>query len=188
MRLCGSISRKPIFSGSSETVRGKETLDFFLSFMNQNRTKKDFYLWLTGFTEGDGSCFVSARGELGFEIRQDLTSVETMLVSESQHGFGRVSLRQTELTLSNGNPGRRHDAVFSISSKSDFERLSQIFKTRFLTVPKQNVLLSWMRKLKPKSKAYLMVPKLDLSFNNAWLSGFIDAEGSVYARFRSCKT
>lgn len=158
--------------------------------MIQKTKKENFYTWFTGFVEGDGSCFVTARGELGFDLTQDLSSLEAFLTLKNTLGFGTVTQRQTLTTYANGKAVQRNVCVFTVSSKTDFVRLTQIFNGRFLSVEKQQALVRWMHVLKFRHNLNfsLACQTQCVSFNNAWLSGFIDAEGCFYASLRKCKT
>lgn len=166
--------------GSSETIR-KTTFNFFNYAKNtvSHKTKinKDFLEWFIGFTEKDGS-FIVSNNRLFFIINQKeekiLHSIRTNL------GFGKVSTYKIY-------------SRFIVADKNNIDRLISIFNGNLVLDKTNSRFLSWLQARNEycnEKIQYLNKNEL-LSFkDNAWLSGFIDAEGcfnSIKQKNVKCK-
>jgi hypothetical protein len=181
------------FSGSSETLRGtfiflkkenKTIYDFskFLLLSREqkkvnSRSKIEFLEWFLGFTEGDGS-FGIRDGRLVFIINQ--AEIEILQKIRSELGFGNVSTF---------NQNGRVYARYSVTNKKGIYFLIILFNgnihlqkvhdrfSRWVQHYNQTLASSENDKILVKPRR---LPK-EISLENAWLSGFFDAEGGFYA-------
>lgn len=160
----------------------------------------DFLTWFIGFTEGDG-CFYTLKTEKGkvspaFSIKQAEHSVLHWI--KSQLGFGHVNREN-------------HLYVYRVSRIQEIETLIHIFNGNLILKKNQQKFLNWLnaynhttgnavspitcwnppqikrKDLKGKTRPRLSVNEIEALretspiWNNAWLAGFIDAEGSFLA-------
>nr|YP_008802536.1 putative LAGLIDADG homing endonuclease [Monomastix sp. OKE-1]AGZ90189.1 putative LAGLIDADG homing endonuclease [Monomastix sp. OKE-1] len=168
--------------GSSETIR--KTTFRFQNFFNHlpehiKTCSPTFLEWFIGFCEGD-SCFSSSKpSSLEFIINQKekriLQNIRTTL------GFGRVTT--TPYVGKCGNLYYR----FSVSKRSDIDRIVHLFNGNIvLNKINDNFLLFLQNRnaqaCKDGRPPIHFLGKHEFLFfeNNAWLSGFTDAEGCFY--------
>lgn len=146
--------------GSSETTREITKLD---------KTWKD---WWIGFLEGDGSFFIRSNNTLGFEISQKSLDAQVLYYIKKELGFGKVN----------------HNSIsklsrFIISSKPEgYLKMLEILKVSELRlIKRQNQYGKWIERanlLTNNRKLEEQNPTLkNPSWEDSWLSGFIDAEG-----------
>jgi len=146
-----------IYKGSSETTC--EAIKF----------NDKFKWWFIGFSEGDGSFIVNKDGYLEFKITQSSVDAQILFYIKKQLGFGSVSVQD--------KVNKTHH--FRVRNKKDILTLIQIFNGNIITKYKINQFKLWVEGF---NKVYKMDIKcLDqqhpLNLENAWLSGFTDAEG-----------
>lgn len=143
--------------GSSETTREVIKLD------------EKFKWWFIGFTEGDGSFILNKDGYLEFKITQSSVDAQILFYIKKQLGFGSVSLQDKK--------NKTHH--FRIRDKKNILKIIQIFNGNILTKFKLNQFKLWVEGFNKKYKMdILCLPcKHKLNLDNAWLSGFTDAEG-----------
>lgn len=191
--------------GSSETIR-KTTFNFNNYAKNtvshQTKINKDFLEWFIGFTEGDGS-FIVSNNRLFFIINQ---KEEKILYSIRQNlGFGKVSTYKTYsrfivadktnidrlISIFNGNLvlNKTNERFISwlharntyVSNLNNSLHTNKICLKKSL-FKKACCINKGLNLPKVISKIeYLNKNKLVCFENNAWLSGFIDAEGCFNA-------
>ena len=167
--------------GSSETIR-KTTFNFYnytkICVSHKKKINIDFLHWFIGFVEGvqdpwrfalrDGS-FIVSNNHLFFIINQKREKI--LHIIRTNLGFGKVSTYKTY-------------SRFIVADKTNIDRLISIFNGN-LVLDKTNIrFVSWLdaRNLYSTEKIeYLNRNKLTCFKNNAWLSGFIDAEGCFNA-------
>lgn len=114
----------------------------------------EFLNWFVGFAEGDGSFVLSNKKY--FEITQTVQDAQILYYIKKQLGFGTVIKTSTY-------------ARYSVYKQEHLEILRSIFETRICTEnTKIRYNLFYNTSLSSKSTP---------SLNNAWLAGFIDAEG-----------
>lgn len=124
---------------------------------------QDFNEWLAGVIDGDGYFNLSKKGTARCTIVMDTRDKNVLY--EVKHKFGG-----SIYTISNANALR-----YQLSHKKGLITLINSINglirnpTRMLQ----------MNKLCAKYEIELLYPKA-LTFNNGWLSGFIDSDGSVY--------
>lgn len=168
---------------SSETVREK-TFNFknYEKFKPSHKHKIDeeFLIWFIGFVEGDGS-FIVSKNKVYFDVTQKLQDIKVLYNIKTNLGFGQV-LKRPEI--------ERNVGVYYVTGKENFLRLVHIFNGNLVSQYKKNQFKQWLEVFNQQyneSIAYIDSNPRP-AFNNAWLSGFIDAEGCFIARVKNCRT
>jgi len=157
--------------GSSETIR-KTTFNFFNYTQNivshQTTINKDFLEWFIGFTEGDGS-FIVSNDRLFFIINQKEQKI--LYAIKKNLGFGKVSTYKTY-------------SRYIVADRKKIDKLICIFNGNLVLDKTNTRFLSWLhaRNIYSIEKIeYLQKNEFTCFSDNAWLSGFIDAEGCFNA-------
>lgn len=149
----------------------------------------EFLNWLIGFSEGDGSFTIASRGDLYFVITQDKRDVQVLDYIQKELNMGKVIVQ--------GKTTSR----FIIQDKLGLYLISLIFNGNIVTPGKLNSFNKFITNLntnikKPSRKIkefglsenifqsinYSIYTK-ELTLNNTWLLGFIDAEGCFHVSF-----
>jgi len=137
------------------------------SIDNLEKTRKamdlKFKQWLAGLLDGDGHFILTKKGYASCEITMDMPDKKALFEIKQKYG-GSIK------SLSNANAVRyklRHKKGLILLLNDVNGHLRN--PTRLLQ----------MNKLCIKYNIELVYPK-PLTFNNGWLSGFIDSDGSVY--------
>ena len=156
------------FIGSSETTREAIKLD------------EKFKWWFIGFTEGDGSFIIGKNGYLEFKITQSSVDAQILFYIKKELGFGSVSLQDK----------KNNTHHYRIRDKSNLLKIITIFNGNLITQYKINQFNLWVEAY---NKAYntnieFINSKHKLSLDNAWLSGFTDAEGCFTSSTWKSKT
>jgi hypothetical protein len=135
-----------------------------------NGMDEDFCYWFLGFVEGDGSFSVNQKDAnyLSFKIRQK--GRNTLDYIQTNLGFGKV----TEADDGYFN--------FSVNNQSEVLILLNMFNGNFFFSHSNDKLVSqfinpWNERYSDNTVTYLGKGHLP-SFNNAWLCGFTDGNGS----------
>ena len=177
--------------GSSETTRESpgSTFDFtnYLEYHRpEHKSKEDFATttrfleWFIGFTEGDG-CFSYGLDEMRPRLRFTLGQKDAKLIYKIKKclGFGYVF-------------GHEQIFYFRVDDVRGIQRIQSIFNGN-LVLPKKRVqFTSWVN-FKPEIQhstfCFVDEPKnLRLpSLEDAWISGFIEAEGCFYVKLNPTK-
>ncbi len=128
-----------------------------------------FKWWFIGFVEGDGSFIINKDGYLEFKVTQSSIDAQVLFYIKKQLGLGSVSLQD--------KTNKTHH--FRVRNKNNILKLIHIFNGNIVTKYKLNQFKLWIEGF---NKIYKMNIKcLDsshtLNLDNAWLSGFTDAEG-----------
>lgn len=152
-----------------------------IMFPNNKKIFKDWLNWLIGFSEGDGSFIIDNRNNLQFVITQKDIKVLEMI--KNTLGFGRV-LKQGKLTYR-----------FIVEQKILMELIILIFNGNMLLPTRIKRFKNFMEVYNKKatkgkiilSQIEFIKPKDDPSLNNAWLSGFTDAEGCFTISIKKTK-
>lgn len=160
---------------STITTDDKQFEEFFKKygtmFPKNKKISKDWLNWFIGFSEGDGSFIVDNRNNLQFVITQKDIKVLEMI--KDTLNFGRV-IKQGKLTYR-----------FIVEQKNLMELIILIFNGNMLLptrIKRFKIFLEVYNKKAIKGKIILpqiefLKPENEPSLNNAWLSGFTDAEG-----------
>ena len=170
-RSAGNQLRNQLNLGSSETTCEATT--------NENTEYDDkFIQWFIGFAEGDGAFIVNKDGYLEFKITQLSTDAQVLFFIKKSLGFGTVSVQS--------KTSKTHH--YRVRDKKNLLNIIKIFNGNLITKYKINQFKLWLGSFNTKYKcAVNYIEKLRkqmVSLDNAWLSGFTDAEGcftcSVY--------
>jgi hypothetical protein len=143
--------------GSSETTREAIKLD------------NNFKWWFIGFTEGDGSFVLNKDGYLEFKLTQSSVDAQILFYVKKELGFGTVSVQD--------KINKTHR--FRVRDKNNLLKLINIFNGNLLTKYKINQFKLWVEGFNKIYKMNIQVVenKQVVNLDNAWLSGFTDAEG-----------
>lgn len=171
-----AIISQPSNTGSSETTREAPLYEpfcfnyYFNNFKPEHIKSNDyrFIEWFIGFSEGDGS-FVISNKRCYFFINQK--DIKILYKIKANLGFGQV----LKYIQNNKSYGR-----YIVQDQKHCRRLAHIFNGN-LVLNKTNIRFQlWIKELNIK----LLKTRGYINLENAWLSGFIDAEGCFYARIR----
>ena len=142
--------------GSSETTREAITLDIFK-------------WWLIGFAEGDGHFGIDKRGYFVFKITQSSRDAQVLFYIKKSLGFGSVSVQSTA--------SKTHQ--FRVRDKDNLIQIIRIFNGNLITKAKILQFKLFLQAFNEKYKTYIdLIDNINkVNLDNAWLSGFTDAEG-----------
>ena len=136
--------------------------------------------WFIGFVEGYGSFVIPKNKPPQFEITQHIDEIHLLYKIKSFLKFGSVIKRK-----------ERSVAVYQvIGNYNSLFKLAHIFNGQ-LRCPKRGAQFkNWVTQLQEyRTFDFVYNPKLlDVTLNDAWLSGFTDAEGHFSSRLKPCKT
>lgn len=165
---------QPSNLGSSETTREapqKFNFNDYKKYGNPKHLKKissNFLEWFIGFSEGDGS-FTK---EFSFVINQK--DPKLLFKIKKNLGFGSV--------YETSEPGIWR---YCVTGQVNCLRLFYLFNGHLILKKTQKRFLYWLTNI--KTKIIVKQFQTNISLDNAWLSGFIEAEGGFYARIRKDK-
>ena len=128
-----------------------------------NNNDLSFNQWLAGLIDGDGYFILTKKGYSSCEITMDARDIKAL--NEIKHKYGGIIK-----PISNANAVR-----YKLRHKKGL--ISLINNVNGLI--RNPARLLQMNKLCVKYNIELKYPK-PLTFNNGWLSGFIDSDGSIY--------
>jgi hypothetical protein len=185
--------------GSSETIRKAPKFDFdnFYKYGHAKhvpRIPETFLEWFIGFFEGDGYLGFSkntfcTRVSHGKIYKQRVCERLTFQISQKEKriiekiadtfGFGTVHCYRQKETIY---------WRWTVDSKKSIENLAFLLSGNLILETRQKKFFQWVEKGKKTGMfKQLFTQKVSWSSNvdlkNAWLSGFIDAEGCFYAHF-----
>lgn len=128
-----------------------------------------FKWWFIGFSEGDGSFIVNKDGYLEFKITQSSVDAQILFYIKKELGFGSASVQD--------KINKTHH--YRVRDKKNILKLIQIFNGNIVTKHKLNQFKLWVDAFNKiyKTNIQCIENKHELTLNNAWLSGFTDAEG-----------
>jgi len=140
-------------------------------FPNNAKISKEWLDWFIGFSEGDGSFIVDNRNNLQFVITQKDIKVLEMIYDTFK--FGRV-IKQGKFTYR-----------FIVEQKILIELIILIFNGNMILPSRINRFKKFLEVYNKKAiKGKIILSQIEFiksqnepSLNNAWLSGFTDAEG-----------
>jgi len=153
----GQSAGNQINLGSSETTRGAITLN------------DKFKWWLIGFAEGDGKFGIDKRGYLVFKLTQSSRDAQVLFYVKKELGFGSVSVQSII--------NKTHQ--FRVRDKENLLNIVNIFNGNLITKAKKIQFKSFLQAFNEKYKTNIdfIDCKKKVNLDNAWLSGFTDAEG-----------
>lgn len=149
----------------------KEFFEKYKILFPNNNITIDWLHWFIGFSEGDGSFIVDNRNNLQFVITQKDIKILEMIYDTLK--FGRV-IKQGKFTYR-----------FIVEQKILIELIILIFNGNMLLPSRINRFKKFLDVYNKKAiKGKIILPQIENinsqnepSLNNAWLSGFTDAEG-----------
>lgn len=187
------------YYGSSETIRKAPYFCFedFYKYAHAHhvpRIDESFLQWFIGFCEGDGSFSYTKTSvyhrqrngksyieHVSERLRFSICQKERRIVEKIAYkfGFGRVS---------SFNKGEETYWRWSLESKKSIESMAYLLSGNLVLPYRQKQFLKWIEIGQKKSMFQPPFDKMkpwysNVDLNNAWLSGFIDAEGCFYANF-----
>lgn len=143
---------------------------------NEKNYDKKFIEWFIGFTEINGNFIVNKNGSLEFKITQLVENVQVLYKIKKILGIGTVSIQDKKNNVYH----------YRIIRKELLLEIINIFNGNIYLPKKQKefelFVLSFNNNY--KSNIELKENKLKPSFNNGWLSGFIETEGSFYICYK----
>jgi hypothetical protein len=142
---------------SSETTRETIKLD------------NTFKWWLIGFAEGDGHFGIDKRGYLIFKVTQSTIDSQVLFMIKKNLGFGTVSVQSK---LNNTHQYRVRDKI-------NLLKIINIFNGNLITKAKIIQFKSFLENFNNKYNTNIIFIECNkkVTLDNAWLSGFTDAEG-----------
>lgn len=194
-------SKEDTKSSSSSVFSKEEGEDNFDKYYELNsqcygirkQPSPEFLTWFIGFSEGDGSFVKTKRGDLHFVITQDTRDKQVLDFIQKELNFGKVIVQ--------GKTTSR----FIVQDKLGLYLISLIFNGNIITPDKLKSFNEFLKVLnisikKSRGRALktlkefglttdvyqIIEPNLntkEISLNNTWLIGFVDAEGCFYVGF-----
>ncbi len=174
--------------GSSETKRKApsfSTIDFYEygHAPHVPRIPESFLEWFVGFFEGDGCIYsyYDISNPKAKRLKLEIAQKEKAIIVKLTYTFGFGNISSFE------KKGRTYWR-WKIESKNALERIAFLLSGNLILPKRQEQFLNWIDVGQQKglfqppfnrNKPWTATP----SFDNGWLSGFIDAEGGFYARF-----
>lgn len=179
---------KTLKIGTSETTRKAifKKNSFNLFSYNLNRPKHikhidvNFLIWFIGFIEGDGYfhsreniCVKenSVRGE--FQINQSITNIKLLKRIRTKLGFGYINeFEQNGFKYCSWRTSKKENIIkliYLLNGNLILSKRQDQFEKWFLILKK-----AWGLKINLKSS------NLIVSLNNAWFSGFCDADAGFF--------
>nr|ALO21024.1 putative LAGLIDADG homing endonuclease [Lobochlamys segnis] len=188
-----SSAKKSLFLG---LAKSKENNSFnftdYIKNHSPSHVKKPnvhFLEWFVGMSEGDGCFFVRKSGNrfrLSFQIAQKEAAILKKL--RTQIGFGRVYRRK----YFSPEGKEINYSLYNIDDKRNIQRLISLFNGNLILPKRRDQFNRWINYAKnenllPKNfinkQSNIHQQGPSISLEDAWLSGFIDAEGCFYAKF-----
>lgn len=169
-----------LIKGSSETLR--ETFNSYKHpyFSSLHSHFNDFIYWLIGFTEGDGSFIINFnknrnKSYLEFKITQSSNDAQILFYIKKQLGIGSVSKQDKKSNTHH----------YRIRDKEGLYKIINIFNGKLYLNKTQNKFDKFVKTYNElyNTKIEVLNNKNEPTLNNAWLSGFTDAEGSFTLSF-----
>jgi len=168
--LFGKIQDQGQFAGNSIRSSSEITSEAFML------KESWFKWWFIGFVEGDGSFIINKDGYLEFRITQSSPDAQILFMIKKELGFGVVRKQDSV----------RNTHCYRVRDKNNLIKLISIFNGNIFLDTRKEQFKLWLNAFNLKYKEN--IPHIDSSFrpnlDNAWLSGFTDAEGcftcSVY--------
>jgi hypothetical protein len=128
-----------------------------------------FKWWFIGFSEGDGHFGVDKRGYLVFKITQSSIDSQVLFLIKKVLTFGSVTIQSK---LDNTHQYRVRD-------KESLMKIINIFNGNLITKAKIDQFKNFLEAFNSKYNTNIVYIecKKKVTLDNAWLSGFTDAEG-----------
>ena len=162
-----------------QSARNKSFLFFRFSSSETTRTtplfNDQFSYWFAGLIDGDGSLLISKQNHPSIEITLDSKDYPTLYYIKHKLNCGNI------LKRSNSNSYR-----IRFTNKNSILKILYIINGKLLTDSKHIQLIKFCKLFNIKPIMNFSYSQLSTNIlflkNNAWLSGFFDAEGFFYIR------
>ena len=151
--------------------------DFYTKFseLYPNKIKPNhlFLEWFIGFYEGEGSFILAKRGDLSFVVTQSSSDINVLNYIKDNLCFGKVIVQS--------NKQKTHR--FIVQDTNNLHLICELFNGNMVLPTRYARFISFIsffneRLLKKNIRPLIIKDNCVLpSLNNAWLSGFTDAEG-----------
>jgi hypothetical protein len=168
--LLGKIQDEGQSAGNSTRSSSETTREAFVL------KESWFKLWFIGFVEGDGSFIINKDGYLEFRITQSSKDAQILFMIKKELGFGVVRVQDSV----------RNTHCYRVRDKNNILKLISIFNGNIFLNSRKEQFKLWLSafNFKYKENISYLDKEFKPSLNDAWLSGFTDAEGcytcSVY--------
>lgn len=140
---------------------------------NNKLPSREFLEWFIGFFEGDGSLLIVKRGDLSIVVTQSFDDLQVLNYIKENLGFGNIIIQS-----------KKNKTYRWIINKQVYLKLLIHLFNGNIVLPLRYIKLSLFinklneKLLKNNEPTIKIIDNCKLpSLNNAWLSGFIDAEG-----------
>lgn len=183
-------------NGSSETIR-KAPFFCFEDFYNYGhghhipRISESFLEWFIGFFEGNGSLSYTQKRATGHRIRHGKSYTETVcerlqfsICQKERRIIEKIANTFAFGCVSHFTQQGETYWRWTLDSKKSLENMAYLLSGNLILANRQQQFLDWVRVGQSKGMFQTLNEKACFSsvdLNNAWLSGFIDAEGCFYA-------
>lgn len=161
--LIGKIQNEGQLAGNSNRSSSEATCEAFML------KESWFKLWFIGFVEGDGSFIINKDGYLEFRITQSSSDAQILFMIKKKLGFGVVRVEDSV----------KNTHCYMVKDKDNIIKLISIFNGNIFFDTRKEQFKLWLNAFNLKYKEN--IPHIDSSFkpslNEAWLTGFTDAEG-----------
>lgn len=129
----------------------------------------EFKWWLIGFAEGDESFSTDKTGYLTFKLTQSTSDSQVLFKVKKILGFGSVTIQS--------KVNKTHQ--YTVRNKENLLTIINIFNGNLITKAKIDKFKLFLNNfnLKYNTNIEFIECKEKVTLNNAWLSGFTDAEG-----------
>jgi len=146
----------------------KNKLTRNISNNKQNKTNIKFNQWLAGLIDGDGSFLLTKKGYASLEITMDVRDKSCLNKIKQKFG-GSIKLRSGVKAVR-----------YRLHHKKGLLDLINAVNGEI----RNPVRLLQLNKICEKYNINLIQPSI-LTYNNGWLSGFFDSDGSIYLNLNS---
>jgi LAGLIDADG endonuclease len=142
-------------------------------YPNQPKPRESFLEWLIGFTEGDGSFIVVTRGGLQFVISQSTSDLQVLHYILNNLCFGKI-IQQSKI---------KNTHRFIVQDMKHIMMICLLFNGNmvfFTRNAKFLIFLATYNIIALRRNLDIIPPIMNTilpTLNDAWLSGFTDAEG-----------
>jgi len=136
---------------------------FILNFWD-----KDFLDWFIGFSEGDGSFYVT-NNKIIFSIHLHIADLSLLYEIQGELNMGVVY-----------SHSKSNSAYFMVKAKKDILNIIEIFNGKLYLKKKQKQFKNWVFAYNKKYNCNILIKDFNFqpTLSDSWIAGFIDAEGS----------
>ena len=140
------------------------------SISNSNNNK-NFYYWLGGLIDGDGSLLLNKKGYVNMEITLDEKDIQTLAYIKKNLGFGNITKRIGVKAVRIRSAAKQKNHIITLLENLEGKLLTEEKQKQWeICVNAYNI------EKKEKEKKIRIN---DIITKTPWFSGFIDAEGHL---------